>query len=592
MGRRIKNSGDEIISHLFFKLLPVQAGLVAMWSVNSIIDGIVAGRFIDPEALGVVGLYYTMVRVMEAVGAMLLGGASVLCGRYLGSGKVDKTRGVCSLSLTAAFCVGLFLTLFSFLAPNLLSRMLGANAQMVGPLSTYVRGYAIGIIPQLLGEQFALALQLERQDRRGEAGIFAMILMNAGLDIVFVVVMHMGVWGLALATSMGNWVYFAIVAGYYLKAKAQLKPSLKLIDWTQMPALIKTGAPSALLVVCLAARSLVINRLLLTYSGADGLSAISAFNLGSGLILSFALGSGAVVRMLSSVFLGEDNREGLLSLIRVVSTRALAFILVLSAAISLFSPVLAEIFFPDSASHVYHLTRQLFLIYGFTMPFSYACIIYSSYAQAAGFIKYVHMISLMDGFVSMVVPALILTPVMGAMGVWLSFPIGLLITVATSILYIRIRNKHWPRDLSEWFLLSPDFGTKEHLVLSVREKSQIVVIAQQVQNFCNTNGLSHRIGMHAGLCMEEMALNVLQHGFQVDRKRHSIEIRVVIDKESAVLRIKDDCIPFNPKEWYEMMAPEDPFSNIGIRLVYRLADGMEYQNLLGMNVLTIDFTKA
>lgn len=34
----------------------------------------------------------------------------------------------------------------------------------------------------------------------------------------------------------------------------------------------------------------------------------------------------------------------------------------------------------------------------------------------------------------------------------------------------------------------------------------------------------------------------------------------------------------------------DPFKNIGIRLVYGLADEVEYQNMLGLNVLTIQIS--
>lgn len=591
MSNPTQQSSGQMVSHLFFKLLPVQVGLVAMWSANSIIDGIIAGRFIDPDIVGVVGLYYTMVRVLEAVGAMLLGGTSVLCGRYLGSGKVEKTRGVCSLSLATAFCVGMFLTLFSLLAPHTLSAMLGANSRMIGPLSTYVKGYAIGIVPQLLGGQFALSLQLERRDKRGAAGIAAMILTNAILDVLFVIVLHMGVWGLALATSVGNWAYFLITASYYLREKAQLKPSLKLIEWNEFPHLIAIGVPGALLVVYLAASSLVINRILLAFSGQDGVSAVAAFNLSSGLLLSLALGTGAVVRMLSSVFLGEGNREGLLALMKVVCTRALGIVLVLGISVSICSPIIAGIFFSDHSSHVYLLSRQLFFIYGFTMPLSFACIIYSNYSQAAGFMKYVNGISVLDGFFSQVIPSLLLAPSLGAMGVWLAYPIGLSFTTAVTLFYIRICNGHWPKDMSEWFLLPPGFGSEEHLVLTLHEISEIVNISEQIQRFCDRNKLVRRVGMHAGLCMEEMALNIFQHGFHKDHKKHSIEVRIVLQEELVVLRIKDDCIAFNPKEWYEMMAPEDPTSNIGIRLVYRLVDDLNYQNLLGMNVLTIQFQK-
>ncbi len=54
-----------------------------------------------------------------------------------------------------------------------------------------------------------------------------------------------------------------------------------------------------------------------------------------------------------------------------------------------------------------------------------------------------------------------------------------------------------------------------------------------------------------------------------------------------VLRIKDDCIAFNPREWQELTVVRDPCANVGIRLVFALAEEVSYQNLLGLNVLTI-----
>ena len=220
-----------MLSQLFFRLLPVQVGLVAMESINAIIDGVVAARFIAPETVGVIGLYHTVLRILEAVGGLLLGGTAVLCGRYLGAGNLNRTRGTCSLSLAVAFLVGGSLTIFSFASPHGISRLLGADVGLNDALASYVRGYAVGILPQLLGQQFAACLQMERRDRRGRLGIFVMILCNAALDLLFVVIWEMDTFGLALATSISNWAYFMVVASYYMTKNAQLKPDWRLTDW-------------------------------------------------------------------------------------------------------------------------------------------------------------------------------------------------------------------------------------------------------------------------------------------------------------------------------------------------------------------------
>ena len=51
--------------------------------------------------------------------------------------------------------------------------------------------------------------------------------------------------------------------------------------------------------------------------------------------------------------------------------------------------------------------------------------------------------------------------------------------------------------------------------------------------------------------------------------------------------IKDDCIPFDPSERLKIFDPEDKMKNEGIRMVYKGAKDIRYQNILGLNVLTI-----
>ena len=54
-----------------------------------------------------------------------------------------------------------------------------------------------------------------------------------------------------------------------------------------------------------------------------------------------------------------------------------------------------------------------------------------------------------------------------------------------------------------------------------------------------------------------------------------------------ILRIKDDCVPFDPTERQKMADAEDKTKNIGIRMVFRMASEVRYQNILGLNVLTV-----
>ena len=585
----VKQRNNDLVSKLFFSLLPVQILIFAMGFVNTIVDGVMAGRFIDPDSVGVIGLYFSMVNIFNAVGSVMLGGTAVLCGRYLGRGDIAKTKGIFSLNMTVTFIIAAALTAVSLLIPGPIAAILGANESLKHDLVLYITGYAVGIIPMLMAQQIASFLQMERQSRLGYAGIAGMVISNVILDVLLVAVFHMGIWGLALATSLCNWVYFLILAPYYLTSKAQMRYDRKNILWSELPELIKIGFPGALLVFCISVRIIVINRILLQYSGNDGLSAMAAFNMVYGLFIAFCIGNGSVVRMLISIFVGEEDKMSMRKVLKIVLTKGLIMACAIGIAVVFLAPAVTSLFFPDTASNVYELTRQLFVIYGFCMPLILIVQVSTNYLQATGHNAYVNFQSVFDGFFSMVIPSVILAPSLGAMGVWLANPIGLVLTMLTVFLYELIFWKRMPRTLDEWMILRPDFGVAEEDCLDIRIRSmdEVAETSERVQDFCNAHGVTGRPAYYSALCLEEMAGNVVSHGFVKDKKAHSLNVRVLHLGDTIMLRLKDDCVPFDPSQMAGFVSDRDPFRNVGIRMVYGIADEVTYQNMLGLNVLTI-----
>ena len=102
-----------------------------------------------------------------------------------------------------------------------------------------------------------------------------------------------------------------------------------------------------------------------------------------------------------------------------------------------------------------------------------------------------------------------------------------------------------------------------------------------------SRGIDKRRSYYAGLATEEMVCNVIDHGFTKDKKDHSADVRVVCKDNDVILRIKDDCVPFDPQERNLLTEGGDAASNIGIRTVYSIASSIKYQNMFGLNVLTI-----
>ena len=587
-----RNPHSKILTHLFFRLLPVQVLIVAMGSVNSIVDGVVAARGIDAGTVGVIGLYYSMVRVFDAVSAVLLGGSAVLCGRYLGRGDTQKIKGMFSLNLTVAFLTGVVLTFVNTVLAPSASVVLGADtALQKSALAVYARGYAIGIIPMLLAGQLAAFLQMEHSYTRNYVGVAVMIALNIILDILFVYVLHLELWGLALATSISNWAYFLVLVPHFFRKKTVFAYQFSGILWERFKDMIVIGFPGAILVICLAARYMVINRLLIRYGGSGGLSAMSAFNMITGLFLALGLGAGAVVRMLTSVFIGEDDREAVPEIIRIVYTRVMPLCILLGVLVYLFSGQLAGIFFRDPAAEVFRETKTLFSLYSVCIPLVLVCTVSSNYFQALRRNVFVNVMSVFDGFIGMVVPAVLLAPRYGATGVWIALVLGIAATATLGFIYSILCNRRIPRTLSEWLLIDQTFGpdTNPRLCETVRSTAEVSSVAEKVQGFCTQHDVPPREAFYVALCLEEMAGNIADHGFQVGKGSHAADIRVILKEDRKICTvIRDDCIPFDPLEWAQITSGGDPADNIGIRMVLRLASDVSYQNLLGMNVLSME----
>ena len=582
-------SKNQVLEKLFFKLLPVQIMIFGMNSINSIVDGTIAGRYIDGKTVGVIGLFFAVVGIVSAISSVILGGGTVLSGHYIGSGDLEKTRGVFSLCITLSFIISAIISLICFCFPGPVALFCGADESLKASVMQYSRGYSFGIIPMFLSQQLASYLQLESQSKRNYIGVGAMIFFNITLDILFVTVLKLGVLGLAYATSACNWIYFLILAPYYISGKSQMRFIPANILWEKTFELIKIGSPGALLQFCLAMRDLTLNRVILRYGGEVGLSSRASMGMVAGFFVALGVGGGTVIRMLASVYVGEEDKDSIKHLIRLSLTKMMAMMFALMVFMILISGPMATIFFPDKGSEVYILTKQQFMIYALALPMILLVQVQTNYLQATGNNLAVHASSIVDGYFSVVIPSLILAPVMGALGVWWATPIGIVITVLVYPIYACIYWRHIPKNVDEWLLFKDGFGVKDEdrLCINVESIEDVIGSSEQIQNFVLNKGYAKRTAYFSSLAMEEMSGNIVNHGFNADEKKHDMDVRVVSMKDGIMLRIKDNCKPFNPVEMNKLLNPEDPTKNIGIRMVSKLSDEFSYQNMLGLNVLTI-----
>ena len=89
------------------------------------------------------------------------------------------------------------------------------------------------------------------------------------------------------------------------------------------------------------------------------------------------------------------------------------------------------------------------------------------------------------------------------------------------------------------------------------------------------------------LTVEEMAGNVIAHGFTKDKRRHSMEVRILKKGDEYIVRIRDDCVYFAPLKRLQLYSPEDPMHHVGLRMIIGLARETRYTCILKLNNLVV-----
>ncbi|MCR4656370.1 MAG: ATP-binding protein [Lachnospiraceae bacterium] len=361
------------------------------------------------------------------------------------------------------------------------------------------------------------------------------------------------------------------------------------LDWNEAGGIVKIGAPGAAGNAYNAIRGIIVNSLILTSVGAVGISAFTAVNTFLSLFWSIPGGMVVVSRMMTSVSVGEEDRKSLTDVMRTALFRFIPILFALSLVIMLLAEPLTRLYYRDPSEPVYMMTVIGFRILPFCMPLSIIMTHFSNYWQASDRRIQVHILSFLDGVAGVVIFSTLLIGKMGVAGVYTANVLNGFIAPVFVLIYACIFNKHFPETIDELMSIPPDFGVPVYgrIDLTLKDMESVIGVSSSLQEFCQEKGIDSRRAFFASLFLEEMAGNVVKHGFSADKKKHYIRVCIACRPETLILSIKDDCVPFDIEQRARMLDQEDVTKNISIRLVSKVASEMHYQNILGLNVLSI-----
>lgn len=573
-----------------FRLLPVQILLASVGMVNGIVSSLFASNFVGVKAMSAVGLYSPVNLAVVAVTIMLVGGATIICGEHIGRNDPGGVQNIFALDVVVSGIIAIIVTV-----GHLIFGMIGSfvaiadDPEINSMLAMYVLGQSVSIFPLFVGSQLSAFLSLDNKGKRATVASLVYIVLNFILNYLLVGVLRLEALGLALAPSIGLWVYFLIQVPCFISKDASMRFSFKGLNWRDSWKIIKIGAPGAAGNAYHAVRGAVVNSLIIASIGTVGISASTAANSFLSLFWIIPDGMLVVSRMMISVSVGEEDRQSLIDVMRTALYNFIPILLVLSFAIMLMAEPLTRLYYRDPSDPVYMMTMMGFRILPLCMPLSIIMTHFSCYWQASDRRIPVHILALLDGVVGTVVFTMLLIGSMGMSGVYLANVLNGLIAPVFVLIYASIYKKGFPKNLDELMAIPKGFGVPVYgrIDLNLQDMESVIGVSSTLQEFCQERGIDRRRAFFASLFLEEMAGNIVTHGFSADKKKHNVRVCIACRPDTLILSLKDDCVPFNIEQRRQMMNQEDVTKNIGIRLVSGIASEMHYQNILGLNVLSI-----
>ncbi len=437
---QIKLSDHFSYPRLFRFTLP-SICMMLFTSVYLVIDGYFVSNFIGKTALAAVNMIYPVIMIIGSLGFMLGTGGSALVAKSMGEGDDEKAKRLFTLIYLTSIVVGLVLTIPSFIFLDKIAYFLGARGELLENSITYGR--------ILLSTVVLFVVQMESQiffitAEKPKLGLIMTVLScgtNIVLDGVFCAILHLGVPGAAAATAVSQAIGGTIPLLYFtFKRKGRLYFTKTYFDKKALIKSASNGLSELLSNTSAAIIGMLFNAQLLRYVGENGVAAYSVLMYVSMVFVAIFIGfSGGISPVISYNYGSENHKE-----LKSITHKLLTLIIISSLLMLFFSLYMASPLsklFVGYDEELYKMTVRGFYIYSFSFIFAGISIFSSSFFTALnnGFVSAV--ISFLRTFVLQFIFVIILPPILGIDGIWLSIVLAEMIAFFISLFYLITKKK-------------------------------------------------------------------------------------------------------------------------------------------------------
>lgn len=247
------------LKHIVSFTLPLMVGDIFQLLYN-LVDSVVVGNYVGADALAAVGTCGSLGFLFFALSSGLAIGIGILAAQYFGAKDDKMIRATVANSTYVLAVTGTAVSLLGFfLAPWLLHLL--KVPEGIFPMSlSYLRVTSLGVVAVALYNGVASLLRALGDSQSPLYFLILSCFLNIALDLLFVLKLQMGVYGVGLATVISQVFSFVISAVYAVTRVSYFRLSRQ--EWRPQRQIIlrclRLGIPMALQSALIAVSSMVL----------------------------------------------------------------------------------------------------------------------------------------------------------------------------------------------------------------------------------------------------------------------------------------------------------------------------------------------
>ncbi|MCY9806016.1 MATE family efflux transporter [Lentilactobacillus senioris] len=369
------------IRQAYFKLaMPVVISMLASMIYN-LADTYFVSLTQNTDLVAGVAICAPLFNLMIALGDIFGLGGSAYISRLLGQHKIELARHVSSwcfyFGIFSSIAVAILMLIFE--RPILM--LMGATASTYAYAAQFYRIFNVGATLVTMSIIPGNLMRTEGRARETMVATVLGIVINVIFDPLFILGLHMGAAGAALANLLGYLLSDALLVVYIIKRCRVIT-----VDWRKMSLqrdsvwqVLVIGIPASVTNLMISYQTALFNNYLARY-GADQVAALGIATKVSQVVNAIMVGFAFGAQPLVGYNYGAKNHKRLQAIIRFDIIVEVLWSLVMASLMIVVAPWIVSLFLKNP--NVVHYGTQLLRILLVTTPFAGAILVYTTVFQS------------------------------------------------------------------------------------------------------------------------------------------------------------------------------------------------------------------